>query len=84
MSRAHALLDEGRTLVEQRVPPALIERCKAIAKAGGLGPPPPGALTEDPPLPIPDPVARPLHSRNGQDRGGNILFNTAEDRNADR
>ncbi|CAL8469143.1 g8684 [Coccomyxa elongata] len=49
ISRACALEDEARMLVEARVPAALAARCEAIHAAGGLGPPPPGALADDPP-----------------------------------
>ncbi len=40
------MLDEARFLVEQRVPPAVAQRCEEIHAAGGLGPPPLGALPD--------------------------------------
>ena len=46
VSKAHAMLDEARLLVERRVPPALAARCEEIHAAGGLGPPPPGAMPD--------------------------------------
>lgn len=46
VSKAHAMLDEARLLVERRVPPALAQRCEDIHAAGGLGPAPPGALPD--------------------------------------
>ena len=54
MSRAHALVDELRMRVAARVPAELAAQCAALAVRGGLGPPPPGALVDDP-LPLPDP-----------------------------
>ena len=46
VSKAHAMLDEARLLVERRVLPALAQRCEEIQAAGGLGSPPPGALPD--------------------------------------
>ena len=40
------MLDEARMLVERRVPPATAARCEEIHAAGGLGPPPPGAMPD--------------------------------------
>ena len=40
------MLDEARLLLERRVPPALAARCEEIHAAGGLGPPPPGAMPD--------------------------------------
>ena len=56
VSRAHALVDELRMRVAARVPAELEAQCAALAARGGLGPPPPGALADDP-LPLPDPAA---------------------------
>ena len=46
VSKAHAMLDEARLLVERRVPPALAQRCEEVHAAGGLSSPPPGALPD--------------------------------------
>ncbi len=54
VSRAHALVDELRARVAARVPAELEARCAALQARGGLGPPPPGALADDP-LPLPQP-----------------------------
>ena len=56
VSRAHALVDELRMRVAARVPAELEAQCAALAARGGLGPPPPGAMVDDP-LPLPDPGA---------------------------
>lgn len=40
------MLDEARMLVERRVPPAIAARCEEIHAAGGLSPPPPGAMPD--------------------------------------
>jgi hypothetical protein len=40
------MLDEARMLVERRVDPAIAARCEEIHAAGGLGPPPPGAMPD--------------------------------------
>jgi len=40
------MLDEARLLVERRVPPAVAARCEEIYAAGGMGPPPPGAMPD--------------------------------------
>ena len=42
--------------VAARVPAEVEAQCAALAARGGLGPPPPGALADDP-LPLPDPAA---------------------------
>ena len=56
VSRAHALVDEARALLDARVPPALAARCEAIVAAGGPGDPPPGALPDEP-IAVPEPPA---------------------------
>ncbi len=56
VSRAHALVDELRARVAACVAPELEAQCAALAARGGLGPPPPGALADDP-LPLPEPGA---------------------------
>lgn len=53
VSRAHALVDELRARVAGRVAPELEAACAALAARGGLGPPPPGALADEP-LPLPE------------------------------
>jgi hypothetical protein len=58
ISKAHALVDEGRAMLERRVPAALEARCEMILAAGGLGPPPPGALADEP-LPLLAAAVRP-------------------------
>ena len=49
------MLDEARLLVERRVPPAVAARCEEIHAAGGLGPPPPGAMPDVLPPTLHDP-----------------------------
>ena len=44
VSRAGALVDEGRTLLEKQVGKDLMEATRSLAARGGLGPVPPGAL----------------------------------------
>ena len=57
ISRAHALVDEARALLDLRVPSALAARCDAIIAAGGPGDPPPGALPDEP-IAAPEPPPR--------------------------
>ncbi|CAL5230062.1 g13513 [Coccomyxa viridis] len=64
VSKAHAMLDEARLLAERRVPPAVAQRCEEIHAAGGLGPPPPGALPDVlPPAVEAAPAHGPLDAR---------------------
>lgn len=59
-------------LVETRVPAALAARCEAIHAAGGLGPPPPGALADDPPplAPLPARGNATIGAGGGSGAGG--------------